>query len=405
MAVFAGLVLVLFWPQNQADKMEKVLNSLLIQEKSAQVKPELKIAVGYGACKDIFVQASDVIDKNSKPRNKLQNYNEIETMDQLLEMFGYFFSHGAAAERFCPNDQLFEELVNKAMKSPGFRVALGGNAPVMANRFALEGADQILLAAKMTPSFKDKTHETIKVTGADVDQDDVHLILEYKRNEKWNDWIAPRANRFIVHSDRNNPTLSSIESFDEPLSKFKPDLLVVSGLQMMDNYPFAPGERQSRLAKVEHQMKAQSLIKTRIHFEMASFVDVSLLQDLVQFVIPNADSLGMNEQELPNLRSMLVHGNISVVSDSNPRIATALDQMRDIYRILNSGQRPLTRMHLHTLAYQAILVSHGSAWKNTRFAAAKASLTANRHVCASPKVTLPKNPEKFKINFFLVFKG
>ena len=79
-------------------------------------------------------------------------------------------------------------------------------------------------------------------------------------------------------------------------------------------------------------MQAQSLTKTRIHFEMASFVDDSLFQELTEHVVPNADSLGMNEQELPNLLSMLVHGNISVVSDSNPRTAVTLDQMRDVYR-------------------------------------------------------------------------
>ncbi len=70
--------------------------------------------------------------------------------------------------------------------------------------------------------------------------------------------------------------------------------------------------------------------------------------------------------------------------------------MREVYRLLHfnpyvaGGPRPLTRMHIHTLAYQAILVSHGSAWKNTRIAAAKASLTANRHVCASKWIDLDK---------------
>jgi hypothetical protein len=50
------------------------------------------------------------------------------------------------------------------------------------------------------------------------------------------------------------------------------------------------------------------------------------------------------------------------VSDSNPRIATVLDQMRAVYRLLSvpregPGQertRPLTRLHLHTLAYQVL---------------------------------------------------
>jgi len=369
--------------------MDNVLKSLLKQEKTVDAKQQVKIAVGYGACKDLFVDAKNVIG-NLKPKGTLQNFNEIKNMDEFLEMFGYFFKHGAAAERFCPNDELFEKLVNTAYDVKDHRVALGGNAPVMARRFALGGAD-VLLAAKMSKSFNEDSHESIKVTGEDILDDDIHLILEYKRNEVWMDLQSPRANRFIVHSDRNNPTISSLEGFEAPLAEYKPDLLVVSGLQMMDNYPFAEGEREARLKKVMLQMQAQSLTKTRIHFEMASFVEDSLFEEITETVIPNADSLGMNEQELPNLLSMLRYGNISVMSDSNPRTAVTLDQMRDVYRVLSGNKdRPLTRLHLHTLAYQAILVTENSPWKNTRFAAAKASLTANRHVCASQKIHIDK---------------
>ena len=77
--------------------MDNVLQSLLIQEKSADAKQQVKIAVGYGACKDLFVDAKDVIG-NMKPEGALQNFNEINNMDELLQMFGYFFKHGAAAE-------------------------------------------------------------------------------------------------------------------------------------------------------------------------------------------------------------------------------------------------------------------------------------------------------------------
>ena len=70
--------------------------------------------------------------------------------------------------------------------------------------------------------------------------------------------------------------------------------------------------------------------------------------------------------------------------------------MRDLYRQLSGPKdgkrgRRLSRIHLHTLAYQAILVTKGSAWKNTRYAAAKASLTANRHVCASNSIDITKS--------------
>lgn len=35
--------------------------------------------------------------------------------------------------------------------------------------------------------------------------------------------------------------ISSFNAFDEVLGTYDPDLLVVSGLQMMDNYPFREG--------------------------------------------------------------------------------------------------------------------------------------------------------------------
>lgn len=51
--------------------------------------------------------------------------------------------------------------------------------------------------------------------------------------------------RFIIHNDHNNPLVSSLEKFQHALKTFSTDLLVVSGLQMMDNYPFKRGELSS----------------------------------------------------------------------------------------------------------------------------------------------------------------
>lgn len=48
--------------------------------------------------------------------------------------------------------------------------------------------------------------------------------------------------RFIVHSDDHNPYLASIEAFEHKLKDFHPDLLVVGGMQMMDNFPFQKGD-------------------------------------------------------------------------------------------------------------------------------------------------------------------
>ena len=104
LAAILGVTLVIYRPDlmRKPDNdlkvtMDNVLQSLLIQEKKVDVNHKPKIAVGYGACKDVFVEAKDILG-HLKPPGELQNFNEIETMDQLLKMFGYFFSHGAAAE-------------------------------------------------------------------------------------------------------------------------------------------------------------------------------------------------------------------------------------------------------------------------------------------------------------------
>ena len=128
---------------------------------------------------------------------------------------------------------------------------------------------------------------------------------------------------------------------------------------------------------------------------MASFAEESCLQDVVEHILYYTDSLGMNEQELPNLFSLLSNGSMTLISDPYPRVATTLDQMRAVYQILRdtpsvNGRRKLSRLHVHTLAFQAILTTKNSRWKNAMSAAAKASLTANRHTCGSDYISIEK---------------
>jgi ADP-dependent glucokinase len=62
---------------------------------------------------------------------------------------------------------LFDTIVNIASRIEGSHFALGGNAPVMAKRFGMEGCE-VLLAAKMTPELQESLPEG--VTGKLKDQ-------------------------------------------------------------------------------------------------------------------------------------------------------------------------------------------------------------------------------------------
>ncbi|XP_041791405.1 ADP-dependent glucokinase [Chelmon rostratus] len=397
------VVLLALWfrsPQNAVldDRLDTVLSSLLRAERKVGMSnvARPKVAVGFGGCVDLIVDGISLLNKiGLLHTDQPLHHNYIENEEQLAQSFAYFFAPGAAAERFVLNDTLFSELVDVSRDLPGNRWAVGGNAPVMAGRMATEGCD-VLLGGSFSPDFTDVLSQHITVAGNIVEEPDIHLILEYSSGAKWGQYTARRANRYIIHSDDHNPYLDSMEDFAKKLKDFKPDLLVVGGLQMMDNFPFQSGERDALLSRLADVLSSSSP-QIGVHFEMASFVEESIMEDLLHYVVPHADSLGMNEQELPNLLSLLKGSNITVLSDPNPRVATVLDQMREVYRILNqrykdasaeSGTesvvvKPLTRLHVHTLAFQAMIVTHGSQWKNTMSATAKASLTANRHVCGS----------------------
>ncbi|KAI2654176.1 ADP-dependent glucokinase [Labeo rohita] len=363
-----AVVLVAYWfrsPDSSVldDRLDAVLSSLLRAERKVGMNSvsRPRVAIGFGGCVDIIVDGVSLLNKMGlKPTDQPLHHDYIENAEQLAQSFAYFFSPGAASERFVMNDTLFSELVEASRELPGNRWSIGGNAPVMASRMALEGCD-VLLGGSFSTDFTDILSQRITVAGNTLDEPDIHLILEYPTGATWGPYTSRRANRYIVHSDDHNPYLDSMEQFQEKLNSFKPDLLV-----------------------------------TAVHFEMASFVDESLMSDLLEFVLPHADSLGMNEQELPNLLSLFRGSNLTVLSDPNPRVAIVLDQMRELYRLVNQRHqeagtgRPLTRLHVHTLAFQAIIVKRGSKWKNTMSATAKASLTANRHVCGSPDIDLSK---------------
>ena len=284
----------------------------------------------------------------------------------------------------------------KALEINGTRKLVGGSGLQIGKRLAKEGC-HVLAAADSSVELLNMLPENMSAFGNIVDIDDIHLLLEYPAHLPWGKYESQRANRLVLHSDEHNPYLKSLDKFQEKVQEFSPSVLVVSGLSKLGNFPvFNPGESGDILKNLSSFLDS---VQVPIHFEMASLHQETFFDELLQYTIPYAGSMGMNEQELPNLWSKLVYGNITMVSSQKPRVATVLDLMRDVYKISKESyqkgkkMRELTRLHVHTLAFQAILATKGSIWKNTRAAAVKASLTATRHVCGSEEI----DPKKSKL--------
>lgn len=54
------------------------------------------------------------------------------------------------------------------------------------------------------------------------------------KGEQWGSSRAPQANRFILSHDVSNGEMSMLETFVASLEEFQPDLVVLSGLHMME---------------------------------------------------------------------------------------------------------------------------------------------------------------------------
>lgn len=71
------------------------------------------------------------------------------------------------------------------------------------------------------------------------------------QGEQWGSAQAPQANRFIFSHDLSNGEMSSLETFVASLDEFEPDLVVLSGLHMMEGQGRALWEE--RLKEVHNQ--------------------------------------------------------------------------------------------------------------------------------------------------------
>jgi len=375
------------------NRRESVLQALLSIERNwVRPKDPPEAYVGFGSCLDIFTSTSELFDAlGFTEAPELAEFGVLNNKHELLSEFGYYFKQGAAAERYVADRGLFDQIVSASRSLPSTRSALGGNAPVIANRLAREGAI-VYLGGQGSDDLKDfGLHSRLTSSGPKVDQSDIHLIMEYDKNDRFGELESPRANRFIIHSDRYNPILAAHDSFLEVFKKAHkvPDLLVVGGLQMMEGYPYREGERRGYFEKIQSLM-ASANSKTKTHFELASFVDDEIMTSIKKYVLPYSESIGMNEQELPNLLSLMKTGSAISVAPAYPRVASVLDQMREIYTLVKAENwdRPLNRMHVHNIAFQAIMVRIGSGWRKTMTATAFSALTAHRHVCQTDQIDI-----------------
>ena len=100
--IIVGVLAYIYFEKPVSDeknRLENVLAGLLAEERSVNLSTNLPIAVGFGSCLDILVDGIPLMNSLGVPPPSEPKYHEnIETIDQVAEMFAFYLSKGAAAE-------------------------------------------------------------------------------------------------------------------------------------------------------------------------------------------------------------------------------------------------------------------------------------------------------------------
>uniref|UniRef100_F6RJT5 ADP-dependent glucokinase n=1 Tax=Callithrix jacchus TaxID=9483 RepID=F6RJT5_CALJA len=345
-----------------------------------------RVAVGVNACVDVvlsgvkLLQALGLSPGNGKDHSVLHSRNDLE------EAFIHFMGKGAAAERFFSDKETFHDIAQVASEFPGAQVySVGKGTGLLIDCVARL---QVLLCGPVGPKLHELLDDNVFVPPESLQEvDEFHLILEYQSGEEWGQLKAPHANRFIFSHDLSNGAMNMLEVFVSSLEEFQPDLVVLSGLHMMEGQ--SKELQRKRLLEV---VTSISDIPTGIpvHLELASMTNRELMSSIVhQQVFPAVTSLGLNEQELLFLTQSASGPHSSLASwNGVPDVGMVSDILFWILKEhgrSKSRASDLTRIHFHTLVYH-ILATVDGHWANQLAAVAAGARVAGTQACATETI-------------------
>ncbi|XP_068584875.1 ADP-dependent glucokinase isoform X1 [Cebidichthys violaceus] len=392
-----------FRPSSQSqNSLEQVISSAWETLIVLPTRRWSKVAVGVNACVDVVVSGVGLLQAMAVDPGAGLDHEVLRSKEDLKEAFIHYMERGAAAERFFSDHEAFQRIARAAAEYPGAKLYVGGNAALIGQKLATYPDLTVLLCGPVGPKLHEMLDEQIVVPPDSLQEtDEFHLILEYKAGERWGSTQAPQANRFIFSHDVSNGEMSSLETFVASLDEFEPDLVVLSGLHMM--------EGQGRELWEERLKEAVSAISDirhdiPIHLELASMTDKDYMNSIMQEqVMPIVSSIGLNEQELLFLSQAGEgpHSHLAAWKDV-PDVGRVSDILLWILeqhgRSEPSSEADLTRIHFHTLAYH-ILATVDGYWGNQAAAVMAGARVASSQACGLQAVDAGKVELKAPLEF------
>ncbi|MBN3270778.1 ADPGK glucokinase, partial [Polyodon spathula] len=348
-----------------------------------------RVAVGVNTCVDVVVTGVGLLQALAIDPGTGLDHEVLHSKEDLKETFIHYMEKGAAAERFYSDKESFQWIARAASEYPGAQHFVGGNAALIGQKLATNPHVTVLLCGPVGPKLHELLTDQIIVPAESLQgTDEYHLILEYKAGDKWGSSQAPNANRFIFSHDMSNGEMSALETFVGSMEEFQPQLVVLSGLHMM--------EGQGRELWEERLKEAVLTIsdipnEVPIHLELASMRDTDYINSIMrEQVLPIVNSIGLNEQELLFISQAGLGPHSQLPSWSGvPDVGQVSDILLWILkqhgRTDLESEADLTRIHFHTLAYH-ILATVDGFWANQVSAVCAGARVAGSQACGTQKI-------------------
>ncbi|XP_042198960.1 ADP-dependent glucokinase isoform X2 [Callorhinchus milii] len=347
-----------------------------------------RVAVGVNACVDVVVSGVGLLRALSLVPGTSHDHEAMNSSEQLQDTFAHFMDRGAAAERLFADRDAFLSIAQTASVQPGAKHFVGGNAALIGHKMVTHSNLSVLLCGPVGPKLHELLDDRIIVPPESLQEvDEYHLILEYQAGESWGEIKAPQANRFIFSHDVSNNEMNMMEAFVGSLEEFNPELIVLSGLHMMEGQ-----EKEMREKRLQEIGLLISEISNEvpIHLELASMTDPAYMTDILHQILPIVNSVGLNEQELLFISQSGLGPYSSQASwDGIPDVGKVSDiifwMLQNYGRIEPESDSDLTRIHFHTLAYH-ILATVDGYWANQMSAVAAGARAAGIQACGGPTI-------------------
>jgi len=233
-------------------------------------------------------------------------------------------------------------------------LSLGGQAGIAALHLARLGVPRVVCAA---PFHGPESAAILKRSGILVPEfstgnapagDIIHLVFEYPAGlVPPAPRVIPRNNRFIV-SPVHEPATALIPK--DRMEGFLKEIAPCNRA-FLSGYQYLSSDEEYSAARDQILRLKDRNPSLRIHIEWVSVSDETIIRNMICHILPVADSLGLNENELAlMLRSL---GLLPIHEPKNPPLTPVQVMEGALTLCRNLG---LKRIHIHTFGYYVLVI-------------------------------------------------